>query len=91
MSERGIWNGDRYVKAEDDLKRECLYCGYCGTKMGEVLHPAPSFHRKTGKQGQRGSLHWECPKRGIGLDGRLGDWVHTHDENPHDSVYLRET
>lgn len=86
----GIWNGTRHIKEEADLKRECVYCGYCGASMREVLHPAPTFDRKTGKQGRVGSLYWECPKRGIGIDAMLGDWTRDYEENPHDSEYLRQ-
>jgi hypothetical protein len=75
---------------EADLKAENVFCCYCGTPMAEVLHPAPGFDRKTGRQHAFGSLHWECPKRGIGLAVMSGEWFNTHDENPHDSFLLAD-
>ncbi len=86
-----IWNGERLVSGEADLKRECLHCGYCGARMREVLHPSPTFDRKTGAHGNVGSMYWQCPKRGVGLDALLGDWVRAgYESNPHDSAFLRE-
>lgn len=90
-SEYGIWDGERHLKDEADVKRVIVYCGYCGHKMQEVLHPDPIFDRTTGKQGRVGSLYWECPKRGVGVSAELyGDWiVQGYEQNPHDSQFLR--
>jgi hypothetical protein len=72
------------------LKSEAVFCGYCGTRMQEILHPHPSFDRKTGQQGAKGLIYWECPRRGVGLAAMHGEWTNTHDDNPHDSRELRE-
>lgn len=76
---------------EAQLKKDYLYCGYCGSRMQEILEPHPTFDRHTGTQGHVGSLYWMCPKHGIGLDGDHGDWArYGYEGNPHDSRYLRE-
>jgi hypothetical protein len=86
----GVWTGARYVHNEAELRADLVFCGYCGKRMREVLHPEPEFDRRTGAQSKTGKLYWECPKRGIGMNAVHGDWAMYHDENPHDSVYLRE-
>jgi hypothetical protein len=75
---------------EKVLKTDHVFCGYCGTRMEEVLHPHPEFDRKTGKQNHVGSLYWQCPNRGIGIGMMYGDWMTHYDENPHNGRYLHE-
>ena len=53
--------------------------------MQEILHPDPVFDRRTGQRARTGTLYWECPKRGIGMDAMHGDWMRDYEENPHDS------
>lgn len=91
-----VWIGVRRFSGpltdaeEAELIAACVYCGYCGSKMREVLWPSPEFDRQTGRQGKRGTLHWQCPKHGVGLEAMHGDWMDHHDDNPHDSVMLRQ-
>lgn len=67
------------------------FCGYCGAKMKEVLHPQPGFDRTTGERLRTGALYWQCPKRGVGSDVYRGtDWdIVTYEANPHDHGFLR--